>query len=323
MTAATLAHQSLNVPAFWRRIAQSNRFLVGNALIASGLFLVTLLLLPLDSREVTGALVWLKPMKFAISTILYCLTLAWMLTYVQGRRRLVSLIAIVTAIALFVELAIISLQAARGVRSHFNIGTELDAALFSIMGGFVILIWIMNLLAAWLLLRQRLPDAAFAWSLRLGLLITAVGAGTGYLMVRPTPAQVAAMEAGESPTFVGAHTVGVPDGGAGLPVTGWSTEGGDLRVAHFAGLHALQLLPLLGLFVGRSFAHTLSMRRRTLLVWTGGLGYLGLVLLLVWQALRGQPLLAPDATTLTALGALVATVGLVTGLVVASPRRRI
>ena len=43
------------------------------------------------------------------------------------------------------------------------------------------------------------------------------------------------------------HAVGVPEGSAGLPVVNWSTEGGDLRVAHFLGLHGLQAIPLFAL----------------------------------------------------------------------------
>jgi len=80
-------------------------------------------------------------------------------------------------------------------------------------------------------------------------------------------------------------------------------EGGDLRPAHFIGLHALQILPLLGVAINRT-GRTLSTRKRTRLVWTGGLAYLGLTVIVAWQALRAQPLIAPDGLTLAALGGL-------------------
>jgi hypothetical protein len=84
---------------------------------------------------------------------------------------------------------------------------------------------------------------------------------------------------------------------------GWSTVAGDLRPAHFVGLHALQLLAFLGwLLARRRVSAVLSERRRLTLVWTGGLAYLGLVLPLVWQALRGQSVIHPDGTTLVAAG---------------------
>ncbi len=81
--------------------------------------------------------------------------------------------------------------------------------------------------------------------------------------------------------------MGAEDGGPGLPVVGWSTTGGDLRVAHFFGLHALQVMPLLGFLLGGLRAAWLGVRHRLALVWAAGFAYLGLVLLLAWQALRG------------------------------------
>ena len=275
------------------------------------LFLATIVLSIFDSRLVTGVPVWVKPMKFAISITLYTGTLAWLLSYVEGHPRLVRWIGGLTALGFLVEIVGIFVQAARGVGSHFNVGTPFDAAIFSLMGTFVMVIWVMNIATAVLLMRQKMDNQPFAWALRLGLVVTAVGAILGFLMTSPTPDQLSAMQAGDVVTVMGAHSVGVEDGGPGLPFVGWSTEGGDIRPAHFVGLHALQIIPLLGIFVNRRTSRRLSNGRRTALVVTGGLGYLGLILLLLWQALRAQPLIAPDGLTLAALAGLVAVVSLV------------
>jgi hypothetical protein len=42
-----------------------------------------------------------------------------------------------------------------------------------------------------------------------------------------------------------------PPAGQGLPVVGWHLSGGDVRPAHFLGVHANQLLPLWGLVLMR------------------------------------------------------------------------
>lgn len=281
-----------------------------------GLLMVPTLLaalvgLLIDPRVITGAPAWLKPAKFAVSIAIYAFTFTWMLGYVQGRlRRWARAAAAVTALAFAVEMVIIGGQVLRGTTSHFNIATPLDAALFSMMGGFIVVLWVMGLLLAALLLIQRLPEPAFAWGLRLGLLITLVGAGVGFLMTTPTAEQQASWAGGAPPTIAGAHSVGAPDGRPGLPVLGWSTSSGDLRVGHFIGLHAMQVVPMIGWLVGRT---RLSARRRTALVWALGGGYLGLVLLATWQALRAQPLTDPDSLTLGALAALAAAVALATG----------
>ncbi|MBO0793244.1 MAG: hypothetical protein J2P36_20160, partial [Ktedonobacteraceae bacterium] len=106
-----------------------------------------------------------------------------------------------------------------------------------------------------------------------------------------------------------------PDGGPGLPFVGWSTEGGDLRIPHFVGLHALQVLPLFWwLFLRRS--RLLRDGHRVALVWTISVGYLGVVGLLTWQALRAQPLIAPDAYTLNAFAILISAVVLAVVVIV-------
>jgi len=262
---------------------------------------VALVGLVADPRVITGAPAWLKPMKFAVSIAVYCFTVLWLLTFVRGRPRLVRGIGWVTAVGLAVEMALIVAQVVRGTTSHFNVGTAFDAAIWSAMGAIVVSVWVAGMLLAVLLVRQRLADPALAWSLRLGLVVAVVGMAVAFLMTSPTPEQLAA--AG-GPRVAGGHSVGVADGGPGLPVTGWSTVAGDLRVAHFVGLHGLQVLPAVGYLLTVLPGRRLGGRHRVALVWTVGLAYLGLVLLLAWQALRGQSVIAPDAITLAALAAL-------------------
>ncbi|MBP7999256.1 MAG: hypothetical protein KA314_17460 [Chloroflexi bacterium] len=292
----------------WKKLYQTNRFLLMSVVVYSLLFVATIALSIMDTRLVNEAPVWIKPMKFAISSVLYCGTLVWMLSFVQRQRFWVNLIGTGTAIVLLVEIVLIVMQAIRGVRSHFNYSTLFDGAVFSIMGSFILVGWVLNLIAAILLMRQEFANAVLAWSVRLGLIITVVGAGMGATMTLPNTDQLATIQTGQMPQFMGAHSVGVEDGGAGLPFTGWSTEGGDLRIAHFVGLHALQFVPVLGLVINRMWADKLEERRRTRLVWIGAMGYLGLTILVWWQALRGQALLAPDSLTVLALAVLLVSV---------------
>jgi hypothetical protein len=283
---------------------------------------ITLVGLLVDPRVITGAPAWLKPFKFAVSIAIYSFTLLWMLSFVQGRRWLVRTVSVATLLAFMVEMIVIITQVLRGTISHFNAASEFDGMLFSAMGLFVLLIWVMNLVAAVLLLRQRLADPAFAWALRLGLLLTLVGGATGALMTQPTSAQQAALDADQRVTIIGAHSVGVQDGEPGMPITGWSLSGGDLRIGHFVGLHALQALPIVGWLLTRRRGRRLGDRQRVALVALAGLGYLGLIGALIWQALRGQPLLAPDAATLLALAALIGATALPAIAIVAHGRGR-
>jgi hypothetical protein len=130
----------------------------------------------------------------------------------------------------------------------------------------------------------------------------------GALMTLPTPAQQRVADRGGHPDLIGAHSVGVPDGGPGMPFTGWSTTGGDLRIPHFVGIHAMQVLPLIAILLSQLGARVTVLRDarvRARLVRVSAATYAGLVGLVTWQALRGQPLIHPDVVTLAALAALV------------------
>jgi hypothetical protein len=318
-TPQTWSHRGEGFRHLLRRVFAANQALtiLGGAMLIT--FLVTLIGIFVDHRVITGAPAWLKPAKFAISVSIYCFTFVWLLGFVKNRPRLVRVVANVTVVSFIVEMIVIITQAARGTTSHFNMTTPLNSFLWFTMGAFIVLVWTMNLLLAVVLLLQRMPDQAFAWSLRLGVLISSIGMAAAFLMVTPTPEQAAAIANGYGPRIIGAHSVGVADGGPSLPVFGWSTVGGDLRVAHFVGLHALQVLPFVGWLLTRrrSVLALLAANDRLALVWTTGSAYLGLVVLLAWQALRGQSVISPDARTIAAAGALLATVAISIFIIVA------
>jgi hypothetical protein len=263
----------------------------------AALTLVTIGLAAVDHRMLLGVPLWFKPMKFAISLSLYTFALAWMLGQLRepAMRRTGWLIVAGATL----EMVIIVGQAARGVRSHFNGDSTFDVILFAVMGVTITLVWLATLTIALRFLREPGRDRAMALAIRLGLLVSLVGMAVGFIMAAK-----------------GSHAVGLPDGGPGLPFVGWSTVGGDLRVGHFVGLHALQVLPLLAAVVAGVGVPESARVRAVVSV---AAGYLGLVLLLTWQALRAQPVLAPDALTLGTLAVIV--LGTAAGVVPALRRR--
>ncbi|MGW1816949.1 hypothetical protein ACWCQM_25685 [Streptomyces sp. NPDC002125] len=261
-----------------------------------------------DERVLAGSAIWAKPFKFAVSFVAYALALAWMLTLLTRGRRVGWWAGTVVALACAGEMAVITGQVIRGRRSHFNQATPLDSMLYDVMAVTVVILWAGTLVIAVLLLRARIADRASAWAVRSGVLIALVGAAFGFLMTRPSAGQRAAGGL-DTADVVGAHAVGVPDGGPSMALTGWSTTGGDLRVPHFVGMHALQLLPLF-LLALMSLAPRVTrlrdprVRLRLVLVASGA--YAAVVALVTWQALRGQPLVHPDGATLAAAGLIAA-----------------
>ena len=266
-----------------------------------------------DDRLVVGSPAWLKPFKFAVSMGVYAVTLAWLLRAAQRARRTGWWAGTVVAVASTAEMCLIVLQAVRGEPSHFNNTTPFDEAVWSLMGNMVVVLWTASLVVAIVVALQRGGDPVLKSAARLGFALSLAGMLVAFLMTTPTKEQDAALDRGETVGMIGAHSVGVADGGPTMPVTGWSTTGGDLRVPHFVGIHALQALPLLTLllaFAARRWPAGVfgSQRARRGLVRVAALGYAGLIGLLTWQALRGQPVAEPDARTLLAVGILAVTV---------------
>ena len=233
---------------------------------------LALLLLPFDHRLVTGALVWLKPLKFALSVVAYAWTLGWLLADLPtAAQRSVRRLSWGVAVSMVVEIAVVFGQAARGTTSHYNTSSAFNGIMWALMGIFVIVNTLLTGWALYLAWRHRPHGpASYVWGLRLGLLVFLVGSVLGGFMIHYNQ-----------------HTVGAPDGGPGLPGLGWSTRAGDLRTAHFLGMHALQALPLLGWALSRW-----APRRAALLTWAGTGLYAGAVAALFGLAMAGRPLWA-------------------------------
>jgi hypothetical protein len=250
---------------------------------------VSLVGLAVDPTIILGAPAWMKPLKFGISTAMFCFTVAWMLGHFGRTQRFGSILGGCLAAALTVEIVLIDLQAARHTTSHFNYASPFDAAVFGAMGLGIVVVLLSTCLLLGASFVEQFSDPGLGWAIRLGLLLAVVGMGVGPLMTMPTPEQLAAQRITHGRmSHMGAHTVGAPDGGPGMPVTGWSADHGDLRIAHFLGLHAMQVLLLVWWLAGRREAVA------TRPVMAAALSVAGIFAVVLWQALRGLPLLRPD-----------------------------
>jgi hypothetical protein len=201
----------------------------------------TLVALLLDGRTVNDINVWIKPLKFEVSLALYLGTLAWFWEYLAPAAREsrgLRTFALVSVTLIAFEIAYIALQSARGVGSHFNEATPVEGIVFTLMGVAALVFTAFAAVLGVAIARRPRSDLspAFRLAVVLGLILTTVLGGA----------------AGIAIAVNGGHWVGAaPTDAGGLPIFGWTREGGDLRVAHFFGLHALQILPVAGWLVAR------------------------------------------------------------------------
>jgi hypothetical protein len=263
----------LDLRAFFGELHHRSGVLAITGWIQLALLIGALVLAPFDNRLVLGINPWIKPIKFAVSITFYVWTVAWLLEYLFLRVWVKGLISWGISVSMLTEIACITAQAVRGTTSHYNVSTPLDAAIFAIMGGMIAInsVLVLLLLILFFTGRYAVPTP-YLWSIRSGFAIFLAASAIGGLMVAH-----------------GAHSVGVKDGGPGLPIVNWSTRGGDLRAAHFLGLHALQVLPIVGFLVGRN--RRWAIRQKTAYVLVLSWAYALLVAVLYFRAIQGTPLL--------------------------------
>lgn len=225
-----------------------------------------------DARTLGGANIWVKPARFAGSIGVFVLTTAWFFGYVRPERRQSALMrgtVWMVIVAGAFEIIWISYQASRALASHFNTDTGFYTFMYALMGLFAVILIAAAVPLAWEIGRRPAPGlrSDFVTAVVIGLVITFVlGTATGaHMAAQPS------------------HAVGAE--GNGLPLFGWNRLGGDLRIAHFMGIHAEQAMALLGAMVGG-----LSLGRARLLILGGAAAWSIIAVLLFAQAIGGRAL---------------------------------
>ena len=264
------------------RPIERRAYVVGGVLFLSGLVHVAVLL-------VTGW-TWIGPVSlrkaatFGLSFGLTVASLAWATSFLRLRARgLVLGVFVVTSV---VETALISMQAWRGVPSHFNFETPFDTAVsmtLALGGGVLIVVGIVCTVAAFAGAGGLAPSMALA--VRTGLVVLLVAFATGAVMVAR----------------------GVTESRSAAAQLAYDTAG-SLKPLHAVAMHVVLVLPALAWLL----AHTAwAEERRLRLVWVAVVADAVLTAVIGYEAFAGIPPLAPPlglgVLTVAAAAVLAAT----------------
>jgi hypothetical protein len=163
------------------------------------------------------------------------------------------------------EIFYIAFQASKGQLSHYNLSTPVYSFLFSMMALAATLVTLYTAYVGLLFFTNSFPELPnyYVWAIRLGIIIFVVFSFEGFAMGSRL-----------------SHSVGALNDNSNWFIVGWSKTVGDLRVAHFIGMHALQVLPVLSYYVFKNTKLTVGL----------SVVYGLLALLTLYQALNGKPL---------------------------------
>ncbi|MFC4142668.1 hypothetical protein [Pedobacter mendelii] len=231
-------------------------------MIAAIAFLIFLLS---TDAVVAGSNTWLKPFKFAVSIAIFSWTMAWYAFELKGQGT-VTAYSWVVIITLGFEIIYISIQGARGQLSHFNTSSSFYATMTLMMGIMALIVTLWTLYIGVLFFTndvKPLPNY-YLWAIRTSIILFVIFALEGGLMGARL-----------------SHSVGRVGNDMGLPLVKWNTRIGDLRVAHFIGMHALQIIPIFSWYILKSTKGTLAL----------AFAYALLASFTFLQAIKGRPLL--------------------------------
>ncbi len=222
--------------SFFIELRRRNALLFWFGLFNLAVAIVCLILIPFEETQILGVNRWLKPFKFYASVGIMVLTMGWLLYYLNNAKK-IRIYSWFIVITMFFENGLIITQAIRKTTSHFNATSALNGIMFNIMGMLIAIFTIVVIFICISFFRQKQfsISTSYVWGIRLGLLFFIIFSLEGGLMVGLLK-----------------HTIGGPDGGPGLPLVNWSSRYGDLRIAHFIGIHSLQVLPLFGNYFSKT-----------------------------------------------------------------------
>lgn len=226
------------------------------------------LLTQLTKTELYGVNIWYKPFKFAVSLGIYSWTMGWYCSYLTNFN--VSMFNWTVVILWSFEILYIAFQAARGQQSHYNLSTPIYSILYAAMALAATIITIYTAYIGWLFFKDSFPNLPdyYVWAIRLGILLFVVFSFEGFAMGSRLN-----------------HSVGAMNDNSNWFIMGWSKTVGDLRVAHFIGMHALQVLPWASYYVIKNTKLTIGL----------AIIYGFLALFTLFQAWQGRPLIKTRA----------------------------
>ncbi|MCH7403340.1 hypothetical protein ACFOUP_08170 [Belliella kenyensis] len=249
--------------AFIQDLKTRNETLFYFGLVCLGVAFLFLVLTKTTATQVYGVNAYYKPFKFAFSTFLFAWAMAWYCYYLPSFN--VALFNWTVILLLGFEIVYITIMASKGLTSHYNLSSPFYATMFSVMALAATLVTLYTAYVGFLFFSQSFPDlpSYYVWAIRLGILIFVVFSFEGFVMGSKL-----------------SHTVGAINDNSNWFIVGWSKKAGDLRVSHFIGMHALQVLPILSFYVFKNSKATIFV----------SILYGLLALMTLVQALQGKPL---------------------------------
>lgn len=225
--------------------------------------IIMLILTKTSHTSVYGVNAYYKPFKFAISTFLFAWTMAWYCHCLSNFN--IGLYNWTVIILLGFEIVYIALMASKGQTSHYNVSTPFHSVMFSLMALAATWVTLHTAYIGFLFFQQTFLElpSYYVWAIRIGIVLFTIFSLEGFAMGARL-----------------SHSVGAINDNSNWLILGWSKTVGDLRIAHFIGMHAIQVLPILSFYL-------LKNTKATVFV---GLLYGVLAFSVLFQALKGKPL---------------------------------